>query len=259
MYDRERELWKQSGARYRVKEEKRAGRKGDTFESDRIKRNGRPLPIHLASLENTYGNIEFTRQEDGSLAVSFAKKQEFKEPVFEHDEEKINESRLVKERTGSLIRMHNSGSPWGAEAFVLSKGKSASRQVNRIMQEAAKPLEQMARSMASLLVPASQDVMPREQFDMIYEDLVRTARRSVLKSGEKTEEEEKMKKDGGLVRRLIKKNVDGSDDGNDGGDRSEENGGEGGKDEENGSEGAGTEERRGEEDGSEESRNKESR
>lgn len=211
MYDRERELWKQSGARYRVKEEKGAKRKGDTFESDRIKRNGRLFPIHLASLENTYGNVEFTRQEDGSLVVSFAKKQEFKEPVFERDEEKINENRLVRERTGSLIRMHNSGSPFGAEAFVLSKEKSVPKQVNRIMQKAAKPLDQMARSMASLLIPASQDVMPREQFDIIYEDLVRTARHAVLKGGEKTKEEERMKKDGGPIWRPVKKSADGSE------------------------------------------------
>ena len=196
--ERERELWRQSGARYRVKEEKRTERRADTFEADTMKQSGRRFPLHLADLENEYGNVEFTKQPDKSLVVSFARKREFKEPVFKRDEEKITENRLVKERAGSMMRMRNSGSPFGAEAFVLTKEKSAAKQVNRILKEAAKPLEEMARSMASLLVPASQDVMPQAQMDMIYEDLVRTARHAVEKGREQMEEEERMKKEGTL-------------------------------------------------------------
>ena len=72
--------------------------------------------------------------------------------------------------------------------------------------------------------------MPREQFDIIYADLVRTARRVVLKGGEKTEEEERMKKGEVQNRRTVKNRADGNEGGGSEED-AEENTEESGKEE----------------------------
>lgn len=205
MYDREREkeLWKQSGARYRVKDGEmcrmqvgeRRWRKADNFEADAAPKSGKKLPLHLAALENEYGNVEFVRQEDGSLMVSFARRQEFQEPVFMQDSERIHMNHSTESRVGGMTRMQNSGAVCGAEAFVLNPKKSAGRQMNQILQLSFKPLEQIVRSMASLLVPVGQTVMAQEQQERICQDLVRTARRVFERSGEQKEDEDRKTKE----------------------------------------------------------------
>lgn len=202
---REKALWQQSGARYRVSEEKEAGfqtgkrseRTAHNFETDAAEKSKKHLPVHLAALENAYGNVEFARLKDGSLTVSFAKRQAFGEPVSDRDLEKLHMERCKRSRSGGMPRIQNSRSPLGAEAFVLRSEKSAARQVEQVVKTTRSPLEQIARSMASRLLPVGREVMPKEQMAVIVSDLERTARRVLEKDkadkGKKQEKKEEVR------------------------------------------------------------------
>ena len=146
------------------------------------------IPIRLTALENRYGGVEFSRMEDGHMAVSFARKAEFQEPVWKQNREQMNLVQAEKKELGGGTKMLKE-EEGGAEAFILTPERSVGKELQHICSH----IEHRAESMASLLLSAGEGNMAEAEQTQLKFDLSRAARRASGK-GQELEQEEKKKK-----------------------------------------------------------------
>lgn len=180
-------FWNQSGSRYQIREETEE-KKDAHYTVTSPENAGKRLPVCLSSLENRYGSVDFSRLEDGTVAVSFARKEEFSEPVWSEDRERLNLERVKKQEMGGGVkRLRMTDASGGAEAFLLPAERGVKQEISTVLSR----LDEMAESMASLLLPLRREEMLPSGRTQLGFDLSRAARTAERKNRVKEKEKKK--------------------------------------------------------------------